>query len=146
MFLGQYRHSLDAKGRLNVPKKFLEPLQDPAHSRLFYATLGLEQCIFFFLYDEWQELVAQVRQASLGSEEARGFSRQFFSMARELPVDGSGRVLIPKEYRELAGLESEAILVGVDRRIELWSPARWDEESKRNQDSYEQHAKEIFRA
>ena len=146
MFLGQYKHSIDAKSRLSIPRKFLEPFRDPSRGRLFYATRGLEKCIFLFLRPEWEDIVEQVRQGPLGSAEARGFARQFFALARELSIDGSGRILLPREYLEIAGIDSEVVLVGVDRRIELWSPGTWEEENSRSGQSYEEHAKEIFRA
>ena len=146
MFLGTYKHTLDAKGRLSVPKRFLEPLADPGRGRLFFGTRGLEPCVFLFLPEVWQSVVTQVRQASLGSEDARGFSRLFFSMARELPVDGSGRILLPAEYREIAGIDRDVLLVGVDTRVELWSPERWQSEQERNESSFEQQAREIFQA
>lgn len=144
MFLGTYKHSLDAKGRLSIPRRFLEELPEGEDQRLFFGTRGLERCVFLFLPDDWKEVVSQVRQASLGSERARGFSRLFFSTARELPVDGAGRVLVPSEYRELAGIDREAVLVGVDRRIEIWAPERWSGEEERNENNYEQQATEIF--
>ncbi len=144
MFLGQHKHSLDAKGRLNIPKKFMEPLADPSRGRLFFGTKGLEGCIFLVLPEAWDDLVTQVRKSSLGDDKARNFSRQFFSWARELPVDASGRILLPPEYRKLAGIDREVLLVGVDRRIELWAPDRWDAVSQDGGETYEDHAAEIF--
>ena len=144
MFVGTYRHTLDAKGRLNIPKRFQEPLSDPSRGRLFFGTRGLEACVFLFVSDHWERVCEQVRAASLGSEDARGFSRLFFSNARELPMDASGRILVPPELRQLAGVDRDAVLVGVDRRIELWSPQRWEAEEERNEGSYEQQAKGIF--
>jgi len=146
MFLGTYKHTLDAKGRLSVPKKFLDPFADPGCPRLFFGTRGLDPCVFLFLSEEWDKVAGQVRSASLGSEDARSFSRRFFSMARELPVDGAGRILVPPEYRELAGIERDVVLIGVDTRIELWSPERWSSEQERNESSFEQQAKGIFGA
>jgi MraZ protein len=144
MFFGQYRHAIDAKGRLSVPKKYLEPFRDSDRVRKFFGTRGLDRCVFLFLGEQWDRVVAQVRRAALGSEKARGFGREFFSMARDLPVDASGRILLPKEYRQLAGIDSEVVLVGVDQRIEIWSPAAWDEEMARNSESYEESAVDIL--
>lgn len=144
MFLGNYRHALDSKGRVSVPKKFLEAFQDPGRARMFFATRGLEGCVFLFLGEAWEELVSQVRKTSLGSPEARSFGRQWFSFARELPLDGTGRILLPKEYRELTGITSEAVLVGVDSRIELWAPDKWEEEERRNHAGYEEFAGKIL--
>jgi len=146
MFFGHHKHAVDSKGRLSIPKRFLEPLAEPSQPRLFFGTRGLEQCIFLFLSTDWQQIVQQVRQASLGDDRVRGFSRTFFSFARELAVDGTGRVLLPPEYRDFLGNEKEVVLAGVDRRIELWTPPAWEDELRRGQAGYEVFAREIFRA
>ena len=146
MFVGSYQHTIDAKGRLNVPKKFLDHFRAPGESRMFFATQGLDGCVFLFPPEEWDAVVAQVRANSLGSEEARAFSRKFFASTRELEVDAAGRVLLPKELRDFAAIGNDALFVGVDTRLELWSPERWAAQDGRNGMRYEEHAKGIFRA
>ena len=148
MFIGKYKHSLDAKGRLSIPKNYLERIPHSPQGRLLYGTLGLDGCVFLVCPDDWQGLVDQVREANLGSEGVRRFSRSFFSMARELPVDGSGRIRVPPEHREamkLGSEEREVLLLGVDMRIELWSPKVWGSQAD-TEGTYEDYAKEIFRA
>lgn len=146
MFVGSYQHTIDAKGRLNVPKKFLDHFRQPGESRMFFATQGLDGCVFLFPPEEWQTVVAQVRANSLGSEEARAFSRKFFASTRELEVDAAGRVLLPKELRDYAGIGDVAQFVGVDTRLELWAPQRWEAHDGTHGSKYEEHAKGIFRA
>ena len=146
MFVGSYKHAIDAKGRINVPRKFLDSFQDAGAARMFFATQGLDGCVFLFPKSEWTSVVEQVRNNSLGSEEARAFSRRFFASTRELDVDTAGRILLPKELRDFAGITAEAQFVGVDTRIELWSPQRWSLHDQLHGPKYEEHAKGIFRA
>ena len=146
MFVGSYTHTIDAKGRINVPRKFLDSFHDASDARMFFATQGLDGCVFLFPKEQWQSVVEQVRNNSLGSEEARAFSRRFFASTRELDVDSAGRILLPKELRDFAGIANDALFVGVDTRIELWSPQRWATHDERHGPKYEEHAKGIFRA
>jgi len=146
VFVGSYTHAIDSKGRINVPKKFLDQFQGPGAARMFFATRGLDGCLFLFPPEEWGTVVAQVRQNSLGSEEARAFARRFFALTRELEVDAAGRVLLPKELREAAGIGDEALFVGVDTRVELWSPQQWAAHDAQHGTKYEDHAKGVFRA
>lgn len=146
MFVGSYTHAIDAKGRINVPKKFLDQLHGPGESRMFFATRGLDGCLFLFPPQEWEAVVAQVRQNSLGSEEARAFARRFFALTRELEVDAAGRVLLPKELRDAAAIGDDALFVGVDTRVELWSPQLWASHDAQHGAKYEDHAKGVFRA
>src|SRR6185295_1795162 len=131
---------------INVPRKFLDHFREPDQARMFFATQGLDGCVWLFLREQFDEVVAQVRSSSLGSEEARAFSRRFFASTRELDVDAAGRILLPKELREFGEIESEAQFVGVDKRIELWAPARWERQDGLHGPNYETHAKGIFRA
>jgi MraZ protein len=146
VFVGSYRHAIDTKGRINVPRKFLDHFREPNAVRMFFATQGLDGCVFLFPREQWDTVVAQVRNSSLGSEEARAFSRRFFASTRELDVDAAGRILLPKELRDFAGIEGEGFFVGIDTRIELWAPARWERQDGQHGPNYEEHAKGIFRA
>lgn len=146
VFVGTYRHAIDAKGRINVPRKFLDHFREPGAVRTFFATQGLDGCVFLFPREQWESVVAQVRSSSLGSEEARAFSRRFFGATREVDVDAAGRILLPKELRDFAGIGDEALFVGVDTRIELWAPDRAERQEGQHGPNYEEHAKGIFRA
>jgi MraZ protein len=146
VFVGSYRHAIDTKGRINVPKKFLDHFRESSQAQVFYATQGLDGCIFLFPKEQWDAVAAQVRSNSLGSEEARAFSRRFFASTHELEIDAAGRALLPKRLRDDAGIGSEALFIGVDTRIELWSPERWERQDGLHGSKYEEHAKGIFRA
>lgn len=147
MFSGYYQHGLDEKFRVSVPSRFLTLLEAQGGVRSFWSIPGFDKCVLLYLHDDFMRIAEQVRaRTTMGNPDDRGFKRQFFSQARELPVDKPGRILLPREVRELAGIESEAILLGVDDHVEVWSPANWAEEFARSQEKYSTAAGGIFRA
>lgn len=120
MFMGEYNHTIDAKGRIIVPSKFRESLGDE-----FVVTGGLDGCLFVYPNDEWMEFIAQLKNLP-GSKEARQLQRYFLAGAANCEVDKQGRILIPNKLRESAALEKEIVFVGVLNKIEIWSKERWD--------------------
>lgn len=120
MFMGEYNHNVDAKGRMIVPSKFREQLGDE-----FVVTKGLDGCLFVYPNDEWKNIEDKFRDVPLTSKNARKFSRFFFAGATTCEVDKQGRILIPAVLREYAGLEKEVVSVGVLKRIEIWDKDRW---------------------
>ena len=125
MFMGEYNHTVDAKGRLIVPAKFREALGEE-----FVVTKGLDGCLFVYPMEEWKNIEEKFRNIPLTTKDARKFSRFFFSGAATCEVDKQGRILIPTVLREFAGLQKDAVLAGVFNRIEIWSKERWLEESE----------------
>ena len=125
MFMGEYNHTVDAKGRLIVPAKFREALGEE-----FVVTKGLDGCLFVYPMEEWKNIEEKFRNIPLTTKDARKFSRFFFSGAATCEVDKQGRILIPTVLREFAGLQKDAVLAGVVNRIEIWSKERWMEESE----------------
>lgn len=120
MFMGEYNHSIDAKGRIIVPAKFREELGDE-----FVVTLGLDGCLFLYPNAEWEEFVAQLKQLP-GNRQARQLQRYFLAGAVNCEIDKQGRILIPAKLREHAKLEKEVVFVGVLGKIEIWSKEQWD--------------------
>lgn len=120
MFMGEYNHNVDAKGRMIVPSKFREQLGDE-----FVVTKGLDGCLFVYPNEEWQSIEEKFRDVPLTSKDARKFSRFFFAGATTCEVDKQGRILLPAVLREYAGLEKEVVSVGVLKRIEIWDKDRW---------------------
>lgn len=120
MFMSEYNHSIDAKGRIIVPAKFREELGDE-----FVVTLGLDGCLFLYPNAEWEEFVAQLKQLP-GNRQARQLQRYFLAGAVNCEVDKQGRILIPAKLREHAKLEKEVVFVGVLGKIEIWSKEQWD--------------------
>lgn len=120
MFMGEYNHSIDAKGRIIVPAKFRELLGD-----VFVVTQGLDGCLFVYPDEEWEKFVKELRELP-GSKEARQLQRYFMAGAALVEVDKQGRILLPLKLREQAKLEKDIVFVGVLSKIEIWSKERWD--------------------
>lgn len=120
MFMGEYNHTVDAKGRLIVPSKFREQLGEE-----FVVTKGLDGCLFVYDNDEWRALEEKLKSLPLTNTNARKFSRFFLAGASSCEVDKQGRILLPAVLREHAGIDKDAVLVGVGSRIEIWSKDAW---------------------
>ena len=120
MFMGEYNHTVDAKGRFIVPSKFREQLGDE-----FVVTKGLDGCLFVYENTEWKVLEEKLHTLPLTNANATKFSRFFLAGATSCEVDKQGRILLPQILRDFAGIEKEAVLVGVGSRIEIWSRERW---------------------
>ena len=125
MFMGEYSHTIDSKGRLIVPSKFRESLGDE-----FVVTKGLDGCLFVYSQEEWMNIEEKFKQVSLTTKDARKFSRFFFAGAATVEVDKQGRILLPSVLREFAGLEKDIVSVGVLSRIEIWSKDKWQESNE----------------
>ena len=124
MFIGEYSHTIDAKGRLIVPSKFREQLGDE-----FVVTKGLDGCLFVYENSEWKSFEEKLHALPLTNANARKFSRFFLAGACACEVDRQGRILIPSVLREFAKLEKDVVLVGVGSRIEIWTKAVWNEKN-----------------
>ena len=122
MFMGEYNHSVDAKGRLIVPSKFREQLGNE-----FVVTKGLDGCLFVYSQEEWKRIEESLREKPLTSKDARKFMRFFFAGAANCEVDKQGRILLPPVLREYANLTKDVVLVGVLSRVEIWDKDRWQE-------------------
>ena len=120
MFMGEFNHSIDTKGRIIIPAKFREALGEE-----FVITLGLDGCLFAYPDEEWQTFIAKLRTLP-GTKEARQLQRYFMAGAAACEVDKQGRILIPAKLREEAALDKDIVFVGVLNKIEIWSKERWD--------------------
>src|SRR5699024_12446789 len=121
MFMGEYQHNIDTKGRMIVPSKFLESLGE-----VFVLNRGLDHCLFAYPMDEWKQLEEKLKQLPVTKKDARAFTRFSFSGAVECEVDKQGRVNIPQPLRTYASLLKECVLIGISTRIELWSSENWE--------------------
>ncbi len=124
MFMGEYNHTVDEKGRLIVPSKFREQLGDE-----FVVTKGLDGCLFIYPEDEWDRIEEKFREVPLTTQDARKFARFFFAGAATCEIDKQGRILLPQVLRAHANITKDAVLVGVLNRVEIWSRERWESES-----------------
>lgn len=140
MFMGEYQHTLDDKGRLIMPVKFRDGLGE-----VFVVTRGLDNCLFVYPNDEWRILEEKLKTLPMTSKDARAFVRFFFSGATECELDKSGRISLPQNLREYSGLEKEVVVIGVSNRIELWAKEKWDDYMSDTADSYEEIAETMER-
>ena len=122
MFMGEYNHTIDPKGRLIIPAKFREALGDE-----FVVTKGLDGCLFVYANTEWNNFEEKLRTLPLTNKNARQFTCFCLAGAAGCEVDKQGRILIPQVLREFAKLEKDVVLVGVASRIEIWSKEVWEE-------------------
>lgn len=122
MFMGEYNHSIDAKGRIIVPAKFRESLGET-----FVVTQGLDNCLFVFPNEEWQAFEEKLKTLPITNKNSRMFSRFFLAGAAMVEVDKQGRILLPQTLRNFAGLEKDCVFIGVGGRVEIWDKGRWDE-------------------
>jgi MraZ protein len=121
VFLGRYAHNLDAKGRLAIPARYREALAEG-----IVLTRGIDRCLALYPLKAWRPLAEKVAALPLTDADARNFRRLVFAEAADLTLDGQGRILVPPGLRRYAELEREAVVVGVDTSIEIWSPGRWE--------------------
>lgn len=121
MFMSEYNHSIDAKGRIIVPSKFREPLGEE-----FVVTKGLDNCLFVFPDDEWKNFEEKLKSLPMSNKDARQFTRFFLAGAATVELDKQGRILLPPSLREFAGLTKDVVIVGVGNRVEIWDKSRWE--------------------
>ena len=122
MFMSQYNHTIDAKGRVIIPAKFREKLGDS-----FVVTKGLDGCLYGYAKEEWSAFEEKLGTLPITNKNSRQFTRFFLAGAAECELDKQGRILIPSVLREFAALDKDVVLVGVASKIEIWSKERWDE-------------------
>ena len=120
MFMSQYNHTMDAKGRLSIPSKFREQLGEE-----FVVTKGMDGCLFVFDNKNWAEFEEKLSALPMGKLETRQYTRFFLAGATQVEVDKQGRILMPTQLRSFAGLEKDVVLVGMGKRIEIWSAEKW---------------------
>lgn len=120
MFLGEFEHTIDDKGRLTIPAKFRDELESG-----IVITRGLDGCLWAYPRAEWEIVTEKISQLPSTSQAARNFSRFFFSSAHDSIPDRQGRVLLPQILRDYADITGEAVIIGVNKRVELWSPDKW---------------------
>jgi MraZ protein len=138
MFLGEYRHNLDYKGRIAVPKKFREALVGGA-----VLTKGLDGCLFLYPRQEWGRLTSRLQELPITQADTRAFERYLFGGATEVEFDNLGRIKIPEYLLAYASLEKEAVLVGILERIEIWGLEHWNKLAKKLESTGEEIAEKL---
>ncbi len=120
MFIGEYTHSLDSKGRVALPAKFRPKLGDGA-----IIARGLDHCLFVFTKESWEKLTAKIAGMSFMKSDSRAFARLMLAGATEVEFDNQGRILIPEYLRVYASIKKQAIFAGLYDRVEIWDEANW---------------------
>ena len=120
MFMGEFQHTIDTKGRLIMPAKLREKLGEK-----FVVTRGLDGCLFGYPLSEWAVLEAKLNEMPLAKKDARTFVRFFYSAATECELDKQGRINLPISLRNHGNLTKNCVIVGVSNRIEIWDEERW---------------------
>jgi len=121
MFLGEYEHSVDVKGRVAVPAKFRTQLEGG-----LVVTRGFERCLQVYPMEQWQALSERVSSLSLGTTEARQLRRLLFASAFDTELDKQGRILLPASLREYGKIGDNAVIAGMNTYFEIWSKTDWD--------------------
>ena len=138
MLIGEYSHTMDAKGRVFIPAKFREELGEN-----FIVTRGTEACLFVFSPEAWMEFAGKLQHIPVMDTEAQKFLRLQFASATDCTPDKQGRILLPARLREHAGLEKEVVAIGVMSRVELWSKEAWEAYNAYGSKEYEQALKKL---
>lgn len=121
MFMGEYSHNIDEKGRLIMPSKFREELGSE-----FVVTPGIDGCLYAYPMDEWKNTVESIREAVSTGKDARTFRRRLLSQAEKITIDKQGRFSLPPAQKDKAGLKKEVVFAGVLNKIEIWDKDAWD--------------------
>jgi MraZ protein len=126
MFLGEFVHTIDDKGRLTIPAKFRADLASG-----LVITRGLDRCLAIYPMGEWERLAERVSALPITDRRARAFRRLVFASASDAVPDKQGRMLIPPRLREYASLDGEVVVTGLDTYVEVWNPDSWADERER---------------
>ncbi len=143
LLTGTFARAVDEKQRIAIPKSLREALGSSAKGVLYIAP-GTDGSLALFTEDALANLAARLAGSSPNAQDVRAFSRLFYARAQAVEMDGQGRVRVPPELAELAGLDKEAVLIGVQDHLELWDRQRWEQYVKARQNQFDQIAEAAF--
>jgi MraZ protein len=138
MFLGEYRHSVDSKGRLFIPARFRG-----RENQRFFVNLGLDGCLSVFTEEGWAVQQSRINEMDVMKKAARDFKRIYFSHAAETICDKQGRINLPDNLLQKVGLGREVVIVGVSDHFEIWNTERWDKYQQETSSRYEEIAEDL---
>ncbi|MDD2656960.1 MAG: division/cell wall cluster transcriptional repressor MraZ [Patescibacteria group bacterium] len=139
MFIGEYSHNLDDKGRLAVPKKFRTELSKGA-----VVTRGLDNCLFLYTKSEWKVLADKLASLPFSQANSRAFARLMLAGAMDVTIDKQGRIVLPDYLRNFAGLKKEIVVAGLYNRLELWDQKKWEEYKHQSEQNSGTIAEQMF--
>lgn len=137
--MGEFQHTIDAKGRLIMPSKLREKLGEK-----FVVTRGLDGCLFGYPLSEWEQLEGKLNDMPLAKKDARTFVRFFYSAATECELDKQGRINIPASLRTHGNLIKNCVIVGVSNRIEIWDEERWQAFTEEAEENFDEIAESMI--
>ncbi|MBQ1318128.1 MAG: division/cell wall cluster transcriptional repressor MraZ [Solobacterium sp.] len=138
MFMGEYRHSLDAKNRLIIPARFRDELGDT-----FVVTRGFDGCLTVYTEDQWKKIVSQLEQLPVTKSEVRKYVRSLLSKAQECEFDGQGRIQLPQSLVGVADITKKCVIIGAADHLEIWSEERWDAYDETSDETFEADAETL---
>lgn len=141
MFIGEYSHSVDEKGRLSIPVKFRDELAVGC-----ILTRGLDGCLWLYPQEEWNKIARQISELPITQKNARSFARFVLSGAMDLKVDKAGRINLPKYLADYAEIKGKVVVIGIDDRLEIWSAEKWESfkaEMEKNSEEVAENLAEI---
>lgn len=138
MFIGEYRHNIDAKGRVAIPAKFRNKLSGGT-----IVTRGIDHCLFAFSPEDWEKLAEKLIALPMTQANSRAFSRLMLAGAVKCEIDSQGRVLIPDYLRKYAGLGKDVVVAGLYNRIEIWNSTDWDDYKSQTESESESIAEKM---
>ena len=138
MFIGEFQHNLDQKGRIAIPAKFRKDFEDG-----LIITRGIDKCLFIFSKSEWNKLAEKLSQLPLAQANSRAFARLMFSGAVDEDLDNQGRILIPDYLRNYASLKKQLVINGLFNRLEIWDKDIWQDYKNKTENSSEEIAERL---
>ena len=138
MFMGEYRHTLDAKNRMIVPSKFRDELGDT-----FVITKGLDGCLTIYTQEQWLGMMEKLEKLPTTKREARLYIRSLTSKAIECSLDTAGRIQLPMFLKDEAAISKQCVIIGAADHVEIWSQERWNEYDQKASGSFEEAAETL---
>lgn len=138
MFIGEYNHNLDDKGRLAIPAKFRALLKKGG-----VVTKGLDNCLFLYTKDQWEKIAQKLSALPISQSKARAFARHMLAGAMDLEFDTQGRVTLPEYLRDFSGLKKSVIVAGLFNHLEIWDKNNWDTYKKESEKNSNAIAEEL---
>jgi MraZ protein len=125
MFIGEYHHNIDQKGRVAIPTKFRNDLAKGA-----VVTKGLDDCLTLYTKDEWEKLAKRLADLPISKSNTRAFARLMLAGAMDVELDSQGRMILPEYLRAFAEIKKQVVIAGLFNRLEIWDETKWNNYKK----------------
>ena len=146
MFTGKYLHTIDDNNRLAMPSSIRKCVDEEKEGKGFFITPGLDKCLALYPPLHFKEIAKKLTEPMFTNQKARNFQRRFFSMSSGvITCDKQGRIIIPQQHKDYAGLKKEVAIIGVMDRIEIWDLETWNGFEEDREQNFERDAEDLFR-